>query len=247
MRESYAASRALAFEAPAACDETKGYCVAVDAMVGNDVATRRARSAAAHRSSYLEIEPHDEHGTARDRFVRQSHVNALVAERDSVAGPLGGPPKNGGEMDDGANRMSAGSFPRVGVGVLLVDASGRVLLSLRRRPPEAGAWSILGGSLEPFERIEECARREAREEAGVEIMLDRLLCVTDHILMQENQHWVAPAFAARIIEGVVANKEPHKTAELRWCTLDCLPQPPTITAQRAIEVYRMLSTVRMDS
>ena len=143
--------------------------------------------------------------------------------------------------------MGAEFFPRVGVGVLLVDTEGRVLLSLRRRPPEAGAWSILGGSVEPFERIEACARREAREEAGVDIVLDQLLCVTDHILLHENQHWVAPAFAARIVEGVVANKEPDKTAELRWCALDCLPEPLTITAKRAIDVYRELKGTRAAS
>jgi hypothetical protein len=37
--------------------------------------------------------------------------------------------------------------PRVGVGVLVVDEHGRVLLTLRRRSPEAGCWSILGGRL----------------------------------------------------------------------------------------------------
>jgi ADP-ribose pyrophosphatase YjhB (NUDIX family) len=102
--------------------------------------------------------------------------------------------------------------PRVGVGVLLLDDSARVLLSLRRRPPESGAWSILGGRLEPFETVQDCALREVREEAGVEIVLDRLLCVTDHILPDENQHWVAPAFAARISHGGVRNCEPEKTA-----------------------------------
>ena len=137
--------------------------------------------------------------------------------------------------------MPPACVPRVGVGVLLVDTQGRVLLSLRRRPPEVGAWSILGGSVEPFESIEECARREAREEAGVEIVLDGLLCVTDHILVRENQHWVAPAFAARIVDGIATNREPEKTAELRWCPLDALPQPLTITAKRAIDAYSLQS------
>jgi 8-oxo-dGTP diphosphatase len=44
--------------------------------------------------------------------------------------------------------------PRVGVGVLLVDESGRLLLTLRRRPPEAGCWSIVGGKLDYFETLE---------------------------------------------------------------------------------------------
>lgn len=127
--------------------------------------------------------------------------------------------------------------PRVGVGVLLLDDSARVLLSLRRRPPESGAWSILGGRLEPFETVQDCALREVREEAGVEIVLDRLLCVTDHILPDENQHWVAPAFAARISHGGVRNCEPEKTADLQWFHLDALPQPLTMTARCAIAAF----------
>jgi 8-oxo-dGTP diphosphatase len=100
--------------------------------------------------------------------------------------------------------------PLVGVGVLLVDAFGRVLLTLRKLPPEAHCWSILGGKLDFLEPLEECAIREAREEAGVEIVIERLLCVTDHRLPSENQHWVSPAFLGRIVSGEPRNCEPLK-------------------------------------
>jgi 8-oxo-dGTP diphosphatase len=53
----------------------------------------------------------------------------------------------------GTSVLSADN-PRVGVGVLLVDESGRLLLTLRRRPPEAGCWSIVGGKLDYFETLE---------------------------------------------------------------------------------------------
>src|SRR5882757_3780935 len=43
---------------------------------------------------------------------------------------------------------AAGGHPRVGVGVLLVDEHGRVLLTLRKLAPEAGCWSIVGGKLD---------------------------------------------------------------------------------------------------
>jgi 8-oxo-dGTP diphosphatase len=132
--------------------------------------------------------------------------------------------------------------PRVGVGVLVIDEAERVLLSLRRNPPEIGSWSILGGRLESLERLEDCARREAREEAGIDVELVGLLCVTDHILPDEQQHWVSPAYLARIVEGDVENREPEKTAELRWCSLDALPQPLTVTAARAIAALRTATT-----
>jgi 8-oxo-dGTP diphosphatase len=127
--------------------------------------------------------------------------------------------------------------PRVGVGVLLVDSQQRVLLTLRRRAPEAGSWSILGGKVDYLERLEDCAIREAREEAGVEVELIRLLCVTDHVLPSEGQHWVAPAYLGRVLAGTAENCEPEKTQELTWFPLNALPEPLTLTAQRAIAAY----------
>jgi 8-oxo-dGTP diphosphatase len=128
--------------------------------------------------------------------------------------------------------------PRVGVGVLLVDELGRVLLTLRNRPPEAGCWSIVGGKLDFLESLEHCAVREAFEEVGVQIAIDRLLCVTDHLLPSEAQHWVSPAYLARTLRGEAANREPDKTREVRWFPLDSLPPNLTITARNAIQAYR---------
>jgi len=129
------------------------------------------------------------------------------------------------------------SRPRVGVGVLLVDESGNVLLTLRTRPPEAGCWSIVGGKLEYFETLEACAVREAREEAGLEIAIEGLLCVTNHLLPKEGQHWVSPAYLGRVLAGKVHNCEPEKTHDVRWFPLDQLPPNLTMTARNAIQAY----------
>ena len=128
--------------------------------------------------------------------------------------------------------------PRVGVGVLLLDQLGRVLLTLRKLPPEADCWSILGGKLEFLEPLEDCAIREAREEAGVEIAVERLLCVTDHRLPGEGQHWVSPAFLGRILAGEARNCEPHKTRDVRWFSLRALPSNLTMTAHNAIRALQ---------
>ena len=126
------------------------------------------------------------------------------------------------------------SAPRVGVGVLLLDPPDRVLLTLRKRPPEAGCWSILGGKVDFLEKLEACAVREAHEEAGVEVQIVRLLCVTDHVLPDEDQHWVSPAYLGKVIRGEARNCEPEKTQEVRWFELSKLPANLTITARNAI-------------
>ena len=133
--------------------------------------------------------------------------------------------------------MPEAGHPRVGVGVLLVDAQGRVLLTLRNRAPEADCWSIVGGKLDFLETLEECAVREAREEVGVEVAIRSLLCVTDHCLPHENQHWVSPAYLAQILVGEAANCEPDKTVAVEWFALDDLPVNLTMTARNAIRAY----------
>jgi len=130
------------------------------------------------------------------------------------------------------------SHPRVGVGVLLVDGQQRVLLTLRKRPPEAGCWSIVGGKLDYLETLEECAVRETREEVGLEIALAGLLCVTNHLLPAERQHWVSPAYLGRVKNGRARNCEPEKTRDVRWFPIEQLPPNLTMTARSAIEAYR---------
>ena len=129
------------------------------------------------------------------------------------------------------------SLPRVGVGVLILDHRRRVLLTLRKLPPEAGCWSIVGGKLEYLETLHDCALREALEEVGVAISIEGLLCVTDHLLPQESQHWVSPAYLGRVAGGRAKNCEPRKTRAVRWFLLDQLPPNLTMTARNAINAY----------
>ena len=133
--------------------------------------------------------------------------------------------------------MSEFLQPRVGVGVLLVDAQDRVLLTLRKRAPESGCWSIVGGKLDFLETLEACAVREAREEVGVVAAIESLLCVTDHCIPGEHQHWVSPAYLAQIREGHPVNCEPEKTAAVQWFALSELPANLTMTARNAIHAY----------
>ncbi|MGL4775402.1 MAG: nucleotide triphosphate diphosphatase NUDT15, partial [Aeromonas veronii] len=59
-------------------------------------------------------------------------------------------------------------YPRVGVGVILTNAQGQVLLG-KRKGSHAPYWSIPGGHLELGESFESAAIREVAEETGLEI------------------------------------------------------------------------------
>ncbi len=122
----------------------------------------------------------------------------------------------------------------VGVGAVIFDHD-QILLLKRLNAPEIGYWAIQGGSVEFGETIEAAIQREVWEELGVESEIVTLLGVTNHILPDEEQHWVAPVFLMRITSGTPQNMEPHKHEHLQWFSLDALPHPLTLTTRCAID------------
>jgi 8-oxo-dGTP diphosphatase len=126
--------------------------------------------------------------------------------------------------------------PRVGVGGVLLR-EGQVLLLLRKRPPEAGYWSLPGGRVEFMERVEDALTRELREELGIVVEIDSLLCVTNHMVQADNAHWVSPAYLVRLVSGVPRNLEPEKTEAIDWFPLSQLPERLGLAAEAALAAY----------
>lgn len=70
--------------------------------------------------------------------------------------------------------------PIVGVGTVVWHGSD-VLLVRRAKPPRAGQWSLPGGAQKVGETIADAARREIREEAGIEVTLGKVIATLDLI------------------------------------------------------------------
>lgn len=122
--------------------------------------------------------------------------------------------------------------PGVGCGAAILRG-GRILLVERRKIPEAGHWNLPGGKVDFLERIEAAVKREIREEIGVELALQSMLCVTEMIGV-DGQHWVSPIYRATIAEGEPVNCEPDKIASIGWFPLDAPPSPLAQGAKDAI-------------
>jgi ADP-ribose pyrophosphatase YjhB (NUDIX family) len=78
------------------------------------------------------------------------------------------------------------SRPIVGVGAVVIDDAGRVVLVKRRNEPLAGQWSLPGGTLDLGETLEAGVAREVLEETGLVVDVGPVADVFDRILVDED-------------------------------------------------------------
>ncbi len=109
-------------------------------------------------------------------------------------------------------------MPALGVNVIIFDEAGRILLTKR---DDFDVWCVPSGKVDPGESIGEAARRETREECGLEVALTRLVGVYSRPGDEAMVGHVA-AFAARPIGGSL-RIQPGETTELAWFAPDDLP------------------------
>jgi 8-oxo-dGTP diphosphatase len=98
----------------------------------------------------------------------------------------------------------------------------RVLLVQRAKPPRLGQWSLPGGAQQLGETLKDTARREVREEAGLEVELGEVIATLDLIERDDNgrvrYHYVLIDFVA---EAAGAELRPgDDAAAARWFTLE---------------------------
>ena len=80
-------------------------------------------------------------------------------------------------------------------------------------------------------------KREINEEFGIDIEIIDFLEVCNHILPDEDQHWVSPTFIARKVSGEPKIMEPDKIEEFGWFSLDDIPKPLTKSSEHNYQTY----------
>lgn len=132
--------------------------------------------------------------------------------------------------------MTELAYPRFPVAVhLFLLREDRVLLLRRRNTGyEDGKLGLVAGHVEPGETVTGAAIREAREEVGIELDLDRLAVVgVMHRLSQEARVDFFLAYSADGEEP--SNRESDKCSELLWARRSALPGDTIPYIRAAIE------------
>jgi len=133
---------------------------------------------------------------------------------------------------------------RVGAGLgVILEKEGRILLGLRHPDPDkagsafrsAGEWCLPGGEIEWGESLEEGAKREVKEETGLNIFDPQVISI--HNCKNEHAHFVTVGLIATEWEGEAKVMEPDEIVQWQWFNLNNLPQPRYFPSFEVIENY----------
>jgi 8-oxo-dGTP diphosphatase len=133
--------------------------------------------------------------------------------------------------------MSGESRPIVGIGILIFNDKGQVLIHKRKSSHGEGEYAGLGGHLEYGESFEDCAKREVMEEAGIEIEDIRFLCLA-HVIYPP-KHFIDIGLTAKIKSGQIPKiMEPDKSSEQGWFDIDDIPTPLFANMPNYIQAFK---------
>ena len=112
--------------------------------------------------------------------------------------------------------------PIAAVSGVVFDSQGKVLLAQRGRAPAKGKWSLPGGVVHVGEELEEALKREIREETGVDVHMERLLCVSSRILKDRDgrvrYHYILLDYLCVMTGGDA--RAGSDVEQVRWVDID---------------------------
>jgi len=112
------------------------------------------------------------------------------------------------------------------VTLFILDPDERIAL-IRKPHFAAGIWRPPGGGIKPAEDFVLGAEREALEETGLAVSLERYLVATRALFVHAGQSvaWSTHVFLARTQDAVLEPRDVDEIAGARWGTLDELSGP----------------------
>jgi 8-oxo-dGTP pyrophosphatase MutT (NUDIX family) len=133
-----------------------------------------------------------------------------------------------GEISERERRLMLGSRDaRRRHDVTLFILNGGRLALIRKPHFTPGVWRTPGGGIAPGEDFVAGARREALEETGLPVELDRYLVLARARFHHggEATDWRTHVLSATASADAIAPLDEHEIAEARWGTLDELQGP----------------------
>lgn len=112
-------------------------------------------------------------------------------------------------------------LPLVGVGCIVVDGDGRLLMVQNHR----GFWSTPGGHLDFGESPASCAVRETLEETGLQVTNVEFVAITNDLLADAGRHYITIWMRGDVAELTPVIQDSAEIAAAAWFAPDALPTP----------------------
>ncbi len=165
---------------------------------------------------------------------------AIRRQRTILKAPAGGADVPATAADGPAEPAPPGrrypAKPVLGVGGVVFDERGNVLVVRRKHEPLALQWSLPGGGLEIGETLEAGTAREINEETGLIVEVGPLIEVFDRILLDASAnvryHFVLVDYLCRMVGGVLHAQS--DVSECAWVAPNCLAELPMAEKPRDV-------------
>ena len=124
--------------------------------------------------------------------------------------------------------------PTVDIIIEIEDGGEKKIVLIERKNPPAG-WAIPGGFVDYGESLEDAARREAKEETGLDVTLVRQFHTYSDPARDPRRHTMSTVFITTA-KGKPEGADDALRAEL--FSLDKLPSPLAFDHARILDDYR---------
>ena len=136
--------------------------------------------------------------------------------------------------------MSEKTYPKVGIGVMILNEKGEVLLGLRKGSHGEGEWAFPGGHLEFGETVFETAKREVKEETDLDVEPVEIVSVADEMryIKTDDKHYLNIGVKVIYQGGEPKIMEPDKCTKWEWFDLNNLPERMLEGTQFTLENFK---------
>ncbi|MGR9099744.1 MAG: NUDIX hydrolase [Gammaproteobacteria bacterium] len=132
--------------------------------------------------------------------------------------------------------------PQIGVGGIIFNAKGEVLMIKRNKKPAIGQWSVPGGCLEAGETLRQACWREVMEETGMDVLIGEVGAVVERRL--DGFHYIIIDFVAALKpENPVDPTALSDVSEARWVSIHELDKYDIVAGLKRIirKIYTALN------
>ena len=115
---------------------------------------------------------------------------------------------------------------------IIILRDQQIVMIKRKNPPHG--WALPGGFVDEGESVEHAAIREAKEETGLDVMLDDLLYIYSDPSRDPRQHTMSTVFIAHACGEPMGSDDAEKAV---YYSLDSLPDTIAFDHRTIIEDF----------